>query len=290
MYHFIILSRPCVWFQERQRDHRPSFRPSMLDFEKAAGNYYPVNSRIFIRDETKKTQLTVLTDRSQGGSSLANGSLELMLHRRLIGDDGRGLEEALNELGYEGRGLVVRGKNYLVLSSIEEAPSIHRPLAQELIMQPVFLFQNEKLPRNAPSNLTPALTELSPNVHLLTLQTPDFAKSPGTLLLRLEHFFEKDEDEELSRPATVNLTRLFQPSFKVDSLQETTLTGTLLKSEENRMKWKVKANSDEGEGISSFSTSHFKPLQRLVDEDPFSITLNPMEIRTFLLNIKQNTN
>jgi hypothetical protein len=45
--------------------------------EPIAGNYYPVNARIFIRDS--QTQLTILTDRSQGGASLANGQIELMV-------------------------------------------------------------------------------------------------------------------------------------------------------------------------------------------------------------------
>lgn len=43
------------------------------------------------------TQLSVLTDRAQGCSSLADGELELMAHRRLLTEDQRGVGEALNE-------------------------------------------------------------------------------------------------------------------------------------------------------------------------------------------------
>ena len=43
---------------------------------------YPVNAIATINDT--KTQFTVLTDRSQGGSSLADGQLELMVHRRCV--------------------------------------------------------------------------------------------------------------------------------------------------------------------------------------------------------------
>lgn len=42
-------------------------------------------------------QLSVLTDRAQGVSSLADGELELMAHRRLLTEDQRGVGEALNE-------------------------------------------------------------------------------------------------------------------------------------------------------------------------------------------------
>eukprot|EP01083_Nonionella_stella_P119726 358132_1 len=81
-------------FQKRQRSKRQSW--DFIEFEPISGNYYPVNTAIFIED-TGKASLTVLTDRSQGGSSLKDGSIELMVHRRTLKDDGRGVGEALNE-------------------------------------------------------------------------------------------------------------------------------------------------------------------------------------------------
>ena len=41
----------------------------------SSGNYYPVNTRAIIVDEERAVQLTILTDRSQGGSSLADGQV-----------------------------------------------------------------------------------------------------------------------------------------------------------------------------------------------------------------------
>ncbi len=41
----------------------------------------------------------MLNDRSQGGSSLNSGEVEIMIHRRLIKDDDRGVGEPLNETG-----------------------------------------------------------------------------------------------------------------------------------------------------------------------------------------------
>ena len=52
--------------QKRILNYRPSFNFS--SFEQVSGNYYPVNSAIAIVDETKQLQMTVLNDRSQGGS------------------------------------------------------------------------------------------------------------------------------------------------------------------------------------------------------------------------------
>nr|KAG5707590.1 hypothetical protein BaRGS_001138 [Batillaria attramentaria] len=48
----------------RELNHRDTWQLNQT--EPVAGNYYPVNSRIYIRDETKKQQFTVMTDRSQG--------------------------------------------------------------------------------------------------------------------------------------------------------------------------------------------------------------------------------
>ena len=57
------------------------------------------NNGTFFTDSNQDLQMTVLTDRSEGGTSMIDGSLELMLHRRLLYDDGFGMEEALNEPG-----------------------------------------------------------------------------------------------------------------------------------------------------------------------------------------------
>ena len=49
--------------------------------EPQAGNYYPVTSAIAIRGTTK--QLTVVPDRSEGGSVLKTGRIEMMVNRRM---------------------------------------------------------------------------------------------------------------------------------------------------------------------------------------------------------------
>lgn len=45
--------------------------------EPVAGNYYPINTKIAIEDDTHR--LAVLPDRAQGGSSIIDGSVELMV-------------------------------------------------------------------------------------------------------------------------------------------------------------------------------------------------------------------
>jgi hypothetical protein len=67
--------------------------------------------------------LSIVTDRSQGGSSMSDGSLELMVQRRLQNDDNRGVGEPLNETGLNanGVGLVVRGVHRVCLNTAAKA-------------------------------------------------------------------------------------------------------------------------------------------------------------------------
>ena len=63
-----------------------------------------------------------MTDRAQGGSSLRDGQIEAMIHRRLLHDDAFGVGEALNETAFGGLGLVARGKHQVAYTSIIYSP------------------------------------------------------------------------------------------------------------------------------------------------------------------------
>lgn len=62
--------------QERKLDERPEYRISTGS--RVASNYYPVTSAIAIRDQNRKKQFILMNERTQGGSSLGEGSVELM--------------------------------------------------------------------------------------------------------------------------------------------------------------------------------------------------------------------
>ena len=122
--------------KERKRDYRATWDYKVT--EPVSGNYYPVNSRIFIKDSA--AQLTVMTDRSHGGSSIQDGSLEIMLHRRLLHDDFLGVGEALNEPGLNGKGLIVRGIQRVLLNKPEDAAKLHRDLGEKMMIGPLIRY------------------------------------------------------------------------------------------------------------------------------------------------------
>ncbi|XP_058146251.1 lysosomal alpha-mannosidase [Dasypus novemcinctus] len=255
---------------ERRRDYRPTW--DLNQTEPVAGNYYPVNTRIYITDG--KVQLTVLTDRSQGGSSLRDGSLELMVHRRLLRDDNRGVGEPLAEAGADGEGLWVRGRHLVLLDKAEAAAAGHRLQAEREVLAPqVVLAVGGGTPYRrgaAPRKQFSALRrELPPSVHLLTLARWD----SRTLLLRLEHQFALGEDSgrNLSSPVTLDLRDLFS-AFTITQLRETTLAANQPRKAASRLQW----NTNTG------------PVPQTAPPalDPIAVTLRPMEIRTFLASVQ----
>ncbi|NXD03773.1 MA2B1 mannosidase, partial [Certhia familiaris] len=123
----------------------------------------------------------------------------LQVHRRLLRDDNRGLEEALDEPGEDGQGLVVRGRHLVLLDTPETAADQHRPRAQEMVTSPYVVLAPGPGPHLRQfSGLRRALP---PNVHLLSVEP----RGAGTLLLRLEHLFERGESQNGSQPITVDL-------------------------------------------------------------------------------------
>ncbi len=67
--------------------------------------------------------MTVLNDRSQGGSVVQEGRIELMQNRRLFFDDDRGVEEPLNETDQYGNGISVPAKYRLLFTELKSQVS-----------------------------------------------------------------------------------------------------------------------------------------------------------------------
>ena len=132
---------------KRKRNYYPTFK--FDESKRITGNYYPITTSLFIQDRKKDARLTVYTDRSYGGTSLTDGSLELMLHRRLIGDDGKGLGEALNGVDKEGKGVMSRGKLRLFLSDQVEASKREKIIADQIFRDPILLWTHKDKVKDA---------------------------------------------------------------------------------------------------------------------------------------------
>ncbi|KAB1201796.1 Lysosomal alpha-mannosidase [Morella rubra] len=236
-------------FLKRVRDYRADW--SLTVTQPVAGNYYPS-----------------WFDRATGGASIEDGE-------RMLYDDSRGVGEPLNEsVNKACEGLTVRGNYYVSINQLGAGARWRRTTGQEVYSPFILAFTHEKLEDWTASHLTKA-TAIDPNyglplnVALITLQELD----NGSVLLRLAHLYEADEDAEYSKLAKVQLKKMF-PGKTIKGVKEMSLSANQEKSEMKRMTWKVEG--DSGKEPTPVRGGPVKSSTLVVE-------LGPMEIRTFLL-------
>ncbi|KAE9547719.1 hypothetical protein FO519_009071 [Halicephalobus sp. NKZ332] len=229
---------------KRIRNYAPDFEYE--NDEPVSGNYYPVTSSAFIEDSN--IGMAVVTDRAQACGSLSDGQLEFLIHRRDYYDDGYGVSEPLNEPGKDGKGLVVRGKHWVMIG--KQAKKLRPQLQLQLFHSPIVSFSTfQDLQVSTELYLTEysGVVSLPENIHLLTLKQLD----GSSVLLRLEHIYGKDEDTDLSKPVDIDPSTILK-DLKVASVIETGLGANYKIADVNG-----------------------------------KITLNPLDIRTFILTVSQ---
>eukprot|EP00547_Thalassionema_nitzschioides_P006974 CAMPEP_0194203020 /NCGR_PEP_ID=MMETSP0156-20130528/2917_1 /TAXON_ID=33649 /ORGANISM="Thalassionema nitzschioides, Strain L26-B" /LENGTH=1049 /DNA_ID=CAMNT_0038928679 /DNA_START=43 /DNA_END=3192 /DNA_ORIENTATION=- len=270
-------------FQKRVRSSRPTWK--LNETEPIAGNFYPVNAAIYIEDSRKS--FGIVTDRSQGASSLSDGSISMMVQRRVLADDSRGVGEPLNETDgcvspyppygdatRHGEGVIVRGKHRLVTGLGSSGASITRKEMDEAFSEPLLFFYSadqgeEVLFRQTSFSLLQSV--LPKNVMLLTFQLLRH-EDANSFLIRLGHQYARDEHFELSKPVTVDLQKLFKS--RIVDLVEKTLSGNRNREDwlSDRLKWT--------------RYSQLKRIDQYNEQRDHTIILNPMEIRTFHIKLE----
>lgn len=276
-------------FQKRVRSFRPSW--NLNETQPVAGNYYPVNAAIYIEDEKKS--LGILTDRSQGGTSLVDGSIELMVQRRTISDDGRGVDEPLNETDggvtpyppygdrtRHGEGIVIRGKHRILLKDAGNsgARSVRSEM-DHMFAEPLVFVGSAKRGTDVPfrqPSFSLTTSSLPDNVMLITfMHLPQEPKR--SFLIRLGHQYANGEDAYLSKPASVDLAAMVRG--KVVACQEKTLSGNrdVAEWEKKRYDW-----TSDGGTLSPPST---KTVRRSSGGN-CQVELKPMQIRTFQIQVE----
>ena len=251
-----------------------------IDAEPVSSNYYPITTGAFISDPSTGEYLSVLTDRAEGGGSITDGNLEVMLHRRLLRDDYKGVGEPLNETAF-GEGLVVRGTHKVSVGKLgpdqERDFVVDRRLMNANFLQPVLLFAEQTLPYSewdsafsGPRSFAGLDDDLLPEaVSVMTLMHQD-----GDLLLRLEHLYGPDDSALLGVAVSVDLEDLFAPAgVKVLGFVEMALGGNVPLDSVQRLRWDTLEKREEKSTRS--------------EDVGLSVSLEPMQIRTFLVNVER---
>jgi len=243
-----------------------------------------VNVGAYIKETGNGRQFSVLSDRSQGGASLNPGQLEIMIQRRLLADDGRGVGEPLNETAgvnqdgsRVGPGMHVTGTHYLLLDPVTSAMKNLRD-HQSRIFQPLTVAFTP-LPKDVASWISThtvsgsaAAQELPLNLDLMTLEGVGGDNFAG--LLRLSHQFGVQEDPVYSRPATVDLEQLFS-NLKLVDVKEVSLTANQPAENIKTLNWRVKGEN----ALENMNVYEIEPFNGR------AVTINPLDIRTFTFKV-----
>ncbi|TRY69682.1 hypothetical protein DNTS_030270 [Danionella cerebrum] len=254
-----------------------------------ARNYYPMVRAAYIEDESSRVMF--LSERAHGVSSLGQGEMEVMLHRRLWNNQewSLGYNLTLNDSS------VVNPVLWMVLGSPSALSSIFQQLAVELQHRPLVLpIDQPQAPRTLRGVLSvPSVQSVvfPRNLHMQTLSVPGWNYSPKNLnyscsggegksetdgiLLRISHLYEEGDDPALSQPCTINLKEVLRGIGEVTEVQERSLTGTWDISELKRWRWRT------NESIRA-EQRHFFTAESL----DFIVNIYPKEIRTFFVYFK----
>lgn len=118
-------------------------------------------------------------------------------------------------------------------------------------------------------------------------------------LVRFEHIMEKNEDPNYSRPITFNLNDVFGNIFDIESFRETNLAANQWIEDKNRFVFEreIKTNEirrsirevEQKGGIEVLGESQSEEDSRLTTDDSkkFDITLNPMQMKTFIVTMNE---
>ncbi|CAD6995978.1 unnamed protein product [Ceratitis capitata] len=233
------------------------------------GNYFPITSGAFIQDS--HVRFTLLTTHAQGAASYEPGQLEVMLDRRTLYDDYRGMGEGIVD------SRLTRHKFWVLIEDMptknENSYQIPSLLANQLangLRYPPNLYYVETF--DAPAvKLKPKATLLDHgalpcDVHLLNLRTLSeeqlqlFPSTSALMVLQRQGYdCAIGQNIDITRVCAASASGLGQVGFNslnIAHLETTSLTGTL--------------RADERKRLSSFA----------------EIALNPMELRTFNVTFK----
>ena len=257
--------------QNRILNYRPTWNFTIT--EPISENYYPATLGVIIKDDN--FTLEVLNDRSQGVSSLRDGNIEFMIHRRIYIDDARGVGEPLNEFLNENprsRGIPLSVHHYFRVHNTSESHTVKEDfkwMQREIDVPLMYVFGTKKSLENSKGVL---FNDINNSINL-----PDSIKAAflphkdGSLFARFENILDLISANTTS---TINVKSFAEfiavnTNNLLEDVYEVSNTGLFTMSEmkQVRMKWK-------GQDYTSPEVDY--------SSDPISVELEPQRIRSFI--------
>jgi hypothetical protein len=153
---------------------------------------------------------------------------------------------------------VIRGKHFLVVEPPESSALYHRPAAQHLFMSPLstYALVNASYANYSSSyRQTWSAVEgesLPYNIHLLTFDQ----WSSKVYCVRVEHYFQINEDDTYSKPVEIDLQMLFKVLGKISDVVELGLAANIPLNEMTRLVWNTNDNQSSYWQSTGTKTKH----------------------------------
>ncbi|XP_044803183.2 alpha-mannosidase 2 isoform X2 [Bubalus bubalis] len=230
-------------------------------------NVYPMTTMAYIQDAERR--LTLLSAQSLGVSSLKSGQIEVIMDRRLMQDDNRGLEQGVHDNKITANLFRILLEKRSVVNTEEDQKAVSYPsllshITSSFLNHPVFPM-TEKVPvptLQLLGGFSPLMSPLPCDIHLVNLRTVQSKvdgkhSSEAALILHRKGF-----DCRFSSRDTGLLCSTTQGKIQVQKLFSTFAVVSITPS--------------------SLSLLHSPPDTRNVSE----INLRPMEISTFRIHLR----
>jgi len=285
--------------QERILNYRPSYNVSIADGGlNITANYYPVVSAIAIRDPVTNKSMTVMNDRSQGGSSLADGRIELMQNRRLFVDDARGVNQPLNECNYKQVGITVPATYFMqIVFGNDQADASLQRIVQQRVDQPPQQFFSFDSTFASAQQISPVVSQGFEAAYASAginkrMKVETLFNGRNSVLLRIENLADYFDTRSGSTSSAVNVQTLAEQLFIFANKNQVTTADFSLTIEElsltanqpiatmqaNKIQWKTVDDAILGK------RSEIKD-----PESPSIVYLHEQSIRVFRVDYTSNS-
>eukprot|EP01084_Bolivina_argentea_P163978 285172_1 len=259
--------------------------------ERIAGNYFPSTGQTFINDINSNIKFSTIVNQGHGVGSTKTGEFELMLQRRCLADDHRGVNEVLNTTSHTEPQIII------LMDTNENVENLNRKLYQIQQFPHTYFFGKELINSiqnyKDKYNLTwTAMNEKNINglpeqIFIMQMRYGysgyKMAQNNG-IIIQLQHMFEKNEGT-MAKNITIDLNSIINNKIiNIKNSTEMTLTSNIPLTQLNRLPWNIKTDNGNIKTIRHpLIEEKRRKLQREKDKNPI-INISPRQIRTFIVN------
>ena len=259
--------------------------------ERIASNYYPSSGATYIEDINDVIRFSTIINQGHGVGSLHDGEFEMMLQRRCLQDDSRGVGEVLNTTFH------TQPQIMILMDTAENTANLNRRYYQIQQFQHSFFFTLTDTINNYVSSYQTSWTAINTTTYPIGLPDNIFLMQlryiysgstvglNGGMVMQLQNMFEKNESS-MARTETIDLGNIIKQNvFYVKNSTEMNLLATIPLANLHRLPWNVQMNNGQVTTIRDKESEIARREIQKVKDQSTTIQLKPRDIRTYVLNV-----